>query len=275
MTQYRRLPQWFLNAALVALLAMLLYPLGFTLWGAFKSDVAFAATRWYPTLPLRVGNVSSAFGSIWRYLLNTVFVAGVGTAGMLLIASLSAFTFARMKFFAKEWLYMLVLALMMIPGALTLVPGYMLYKTFDLLNSYWALILPLVTGGPIFGIFLLRSFFESIPKDYFEAAQMDGAHDFKLYYRIALPLCIPIMGTLAIMQIVGAWNEYLWPMITIADHEKLTIAAGLLISFTGQYTSNMPVTFGGYLVASVPLILLFTFTNRYYVQGLLSTAIKL
>jgi len=275
MIKSRMLPQLVLNAIIIILIIILLYPLGFTLWGAFKSDVAFTTTRWYPTFPLRISNVGSAFTSVWRYLLNTIFVAGVGTAGMLIIASLAAFTFARMKFFGKEFLYMAILALMMIPGALTLVPGYMLYKTFGLLNTYWVLILPLITGGPIFGVFLLRSFFEGIPKDYFEAAQMDGAHDFKLYYRIALPLCIPIMGTLAIMQIVGAWNEYLWPMITISDHEMLTIAAGLLISFTGQYSSNMPVTFGGYVVASLPLVLLFTFTNRYYVQGLLSTAIKM
>ncbi|MFD0715803.1 carbohydrate ABC transporter permease [Paenibacillus sp. GCM10027626] len=275
MIKSRMLPQLVLHIIIIVLIILLLYPLGFTLWGAFKSEVAYTTSRWYPTFPLRISNVGSAFTSVWRYLLNTVFVAGVGTGGMLLIASLAAFTFARMKFFGKEFLYMSILALMMIPGALTLVPGYMLYKTFGLLNTYWVLILPLVTGGPIFGVFLLRSFFEGIPKDYFEAAQMDGAHDFKLYYRIALPLCIPIMGTLAIMQIVGAWNEYLWPMITISDHEMLTIAAGLLISFTGQYVTNMPVTFGGYVVASLPLILLFTFTNRYYVQGLLSTAIKL
>ncbi|GGD90341.1 carbohydrate ABC transporter permease [Paenibacillus nasutitermitis] len=275
MTKSRHLPQLALNGIVIVLIVLLLYPLGYTLWGAFKSDIAYDTTRWYPTLPLRISNVKVAFNSVWRYLLNTIFVAGVGTTAMLLIASLSAFTFARMKFLGKEILYMAVLALMMIPGALTLVPGYMLYKAFGLLNSYWALILPIITGGPIFGVFLLRSFFESIPKDFFEAAQMDGAHDFKLYYKIALPLCIPIMGTLAIMQIVGAWNEYLWPMITISDHEKLTIAAGLIISFTGQYSTNMPVTFGGYVVASIPLILLFTFTNRYYVQGLMSTSIKL
>lgn len=271
----RHIPQLLLHIIIIVLLLIMLYPLGLTLWGAFKTDLSFTTSKWYPTLPLRVNNVKVAYLSTWRYMFNTIYVAGVGTAGMLLIASLSAFTFARMQFVGKTALYFAVIALMMIPGVLTLVPGYMLYKAFGMLDSYSVLILPIVTGGPIFGVFLLRSFFEGIPKDFFEAAQMDGAHDFKLYYKIALPLCIPIMGTLAIMQIIGVWNDFLWPMITINDFEKLTIAAGLIISFTGQYSSNIPVTFGGYLVASLPLILLFTFTNRYYIQGLLSTSIKM
>jgi ABC-type glycerol-3-phosphate transport system permease component len=271
----RHLPQIILHAVIIVLLVLMLYPLGLTFWGAFKSDMTFTSSKWYPTLPIRVNNVKVAFFGTWRYLVNTVVVAGVGTTFMLLIASLSAFTFARMKFLGKNVLYFAVIALMMIPGVLTLVPGYMLYKTFGLLDTYSVLILPIVTGGPIFGVFLLRAFFEGIPKDFFEAAQMDGAHDFKLFYKIALPLCIPIMGTLAIMSIVNVWNDFLWPMITINDYNLLTIAAGLIITFTGQYSSNLPVTFGGYLVASMPLVLLFTFTNRFYIQGLLSTSIKL
>lgn len=271
----RTISQAVLHAIILVLIAIMLYPLLLTLWGAFKTDLTFMTSKWYPTLPLRITNFRTAFFGTWRYLLNTVIVAGIGTTFMLVIASLAAFTFARMSFVGKNVLYFAVIALMMIPGVLTLVPGYMLYKSFDLLDSYAVLILPIVTGGPIFGVFLLRSFFEGIPKDFFEAAQMDGAHDFKLYYRIALPLCIPIMGTLAIMQVVNVWNDFLWPMITINDYNLLTIAAGLIITFTGQYSSNMPVTFSGYVVASMPLILLFSFTNRYYIQGLLSTSIKL
>ncbi|WP_391572772.1 carbohydrate ABC transporter permease [Cohnella sp.] len=271
----RHLSQAVLHTIIIILIAIMLYPLLLTLWGAFKTDLTFMTSKWYPTLPLRVSNFRTAFLGTWRYLLNTVLVAGVGTTLMLTIASLAAFTFARMRFFGRNVLYFSVIALMMIPGVLTLVPGYMLYKTFGLLDTYAVLILPIATGGPIFGVFLLRSFFEGIPKDFFEAAQMDGAHDFKLYYKIALPLCVPIMGTLAIMQIVGVWNDFLWPMITINDYNLLTIAAGLIITFTGQYSTNLPVTFGGYVVASLPLLLLFSFTNRYYIQGLLSTSIKL
>jgi multiple sugar transport system permease protein len=213
--------------------------------------------------------------SVWHYVLNTTIVGFFGVLGSLFIASLSSFTFAQMSFPGKKILYYAVIMLMMVPGVLTLVPSYMLYRNLGLLNSYLILILPLIVGGPIFGVFLLTTFFESLPKDFFEAAQIDGATDFKCYYKVALPLCMPILGTLTIMQLIGVWNDYLWPMITIHDTDKLTISAGLLINFTRQYSSNMPVTFAGYLVASIPLILLFVFANKYYIEGLISSSIKM
>lgn len=264
-----------LNFTIWILLFLLLYPLMMTFWCAFKNDLIFDSSKWYPTFPFRISNLATAFNSIWRYILNTIIVAATGTICMLFIASLSSYTFARMEFVGKEVLFMSVVALMMIPGVLTLVPAYMIYKSFGFLDSYAALILPIVTGGPIFGIFLLRHFFSSIPKDVFESAQIDGAGHFRIYYSIAVPLCIPILGTLTIMQIVGVWNDLLWPMITIKDQNLLTISAGLLIRFTGQYSQNMPVTFAGYLVSSVPLILLFAYANKYYVEGLVNTAIKM
>lgn len=271
----KAIPQIFLNLVILLLLFIMIYPLAMALWNAFKSDLGYSYTRWYPTIPLRVKNISVAFAAVWRYVLNTFGVGVVGVLGSLAISSLSAYTFARMDFPGRKLLYYMVIALMMIPGVLTLVPGYMLYRNMGLLNSYAVLILPLVVGGPIFGVFLLTTFFEGLPKDFFESAQIDGASDFKCYYKIALPLCMPILGTLTIMQIVGVWNDYLWPMITIHDTEKLTISAGLLISFTSQYSSNMPVTFAGYLVASIPLILLFVFANKYYIEGLISSSIKM
>jgi multiple sugar transport system permease protein len=244
-------------------------------WNAFKSDQGFLYSRWYPTMPLRFRNFIVAFPLIWRYLLNTLVVASAGTAGMLFISSLSAFTFARMKFPGKEFLYMMVIALMMIPGILTIVPSFMLYKNFGLLNTPWVLILPIIVGGPVFGTFLLRAFFTGIPEDIFEAARIDGAEEFRVYYSICLPLCMPILGTLTIMQINGVWNDYFWPMITQNRHENMTISAGLLVQFSTEFTSNYPVQFAGYLLSSVPLILLFVFANKYYIEGLTSSAIKL
>lgn len=267
--------QLILNLVILLLLFLMIYPLGMALWGAFKSDIAFDTSKWYPTLPLRVSNVATAFTSIWRYLLNTIFVAAVGVTGGLFLSSISAYAFARMEFVGKQFLYMMVISLMMVPGVLTLVPSFMLYRSLVLTNSYAVLIIPLIVGAPIFGVFLLRSFFEGIPKDFFEAAQIDGATDFQCYYKIALPLCIPILGTLAIMNLVGIWNDYLWPMITIQDYSKFTISAGILITFQKQYSMNYPVTFAGYLVASVPLIILFIFANKYYIQGLISSSIKM
>jgi len=267
--------QSMLNFIIAILIILLLYPLAVTFWCAFKSDLSYINSKWYPTFPLRIYNLNVAFKSIWRYLLNTVIVALVGTSGSLFISSLASFAFARMKFIGREFLYMAVIALMMMPGIISLVPAYMLYKSFNLLNTYLVLVLPVIVGGPIFGVFLLRSFFESIPNDLFESAYIDGAGMLRVFYSIAIPLCLPILGTLAIMQIIGVWNDYLWPLITIRDHNLLTISTGLILRFTRQYSSNMPVTFSGYMIASVPLILLFVFANKYYVEGLISTSIKL
>jgi ABC-type glycerol-3-phosphate transport system permease component len=151
----------------------------------------------------------------------------------------------------------------------------MLFKGFGLLNTRLALIIPVITGGSVFGVFLLRTFFAGIPEDIFEAARIDGAREFRIYFSICLPLCMPIMGTLTIMRINAIWNEYLWPMITQQKHERLTISAGLIVQFVREYGSNYPVQFAGYLLSSVPLILLFIFANKYYIEGLTSSAIKL
>lgn len=264
-----------LHIIMAMLLFALLYPLGMTMWNSFKSELGFKYTRWYPTLPLYYSTYTIAFPRIWRFIVNTVFVAATGTLGMLVISSLSAYTFARMKFFAKEFLYMSVISLMMIPGVLTLVPGYMLYKSIIGLNNYAILIVPIIVGAPVFGIFLLRAFFEGIPEEVFEAARIDGAHEFTVYAKICLPLSLPIMGTLAIMQVTGTWNDYLWPMITIKDDSLMTISAGILLKFAGEFSTNYPMMFAAYMVASVPIIVLFTYANRYYIEGLTSSALKL
>lgn len=269
------LSQIILNLIILALLFIMVYPLAMTLWNAFKSQIGYDYTRWYPTLPLRLSNLGVAFKQTWKYVFNTVIVAVAGTAGCLFVASLSAYVFARMEFPGRKILYAMVIVLMMIPGVLTLVPSYSIYRSMGLLDSRAVLILPVIIGGSIFGVFLLNAFFAGLPRDIFEAAQIDGAGDFKCYSMVAVPLCMPILGTLTIMKFVDVWNDYLWPMITIHDYEKLTISAGLLVSFTKQYSSNMPVTFSGYLIASVPLIILFVTANKYYIEGLVSSAIKM
>jgi multiple sugar transport system permease protein len=270
-----RIPQAILHFSMCLLLFFMIYPLAMGFWNAFKSDLGYLYTRWYPTLPMRFRNFVVAFPRVYRYIINTTIVAVFGTSGMLFVSSLAAYAFARLRFFGKNTVYMLVIALMMIPGVLTLIPSFMLYKSFGLLNTRLVLILPIITGGSVFGTFLLRAFFAGIPEDIFEAARIDGAKEFRVYRSICLPLCMPILGTLTIMQINGIWNDYMWPMITQQDHRKLTISAGLIVQFVREYSTNYPVQFAGYLLSSVPLILLFIYANKYYIEGLTSSAIKL
>ncbi len=263
------------HVILVVLLSIMIYPLFMALWCSFKTTAEFNVSKWYPTLPLHFDNLWFAAEELWLYILNTIFVGGVGTLGVLIVSSLAAYAFARMKFFGKNFLYGMVIALMMIPAIMTLVPSFMLYKQMIGTDNYLILIIPIITGGSVFGVFLLRGFFEGVSGSIFEAAHIDGAGDFTCYLRICVPLSIPIMLTLAIMQLSGAWNDYIWPMIAIpTDSTKLTIAAAIKKEFLSANTGSYPTLFSGYLLASVPLVLLYVFANRFYVEGLTSAAVK-
>jgi multiple sugar transport system permease protein len=267
--------QILLHLFLIVLMVLLLYPLGMALWSALKDESNFSATRWFPTLPLYFSNLGFAFPKVIRYIFNTVLVASVGCMGVMFVASLASYAFSRMQFYGKNILYMAVIMLMMIPGILTLVPSYMLYKSLLGLDNYLILIVPVISGGSVFGVFLLRAFFEGLPESIFEAARIDGANEFRVYRSICIPLSIPIMGTLAIIQINNVWNDYMWPMITIKSNDMFTISAGLLMNYVSAYTSNYPALFAAYLLSSIPLIFLFIFANKYYVEGLTSSAMKL
>lgn len=270
-----RLGQIFDHVILIVLLVLMVYPLFMAVWCSFKTTAQFDASKWYPTLPLTMDNLFYAVKELYGYILNTVFVGGVGTLGMLTVSSLAAYAFARMKIYLKNFLYALVLGLMMLPAIMTLVPSFMLYKKVVGTDSYLILILPIITGGSVFGVFLLRGFFEGINEGIFEAARIDGANDITCFIRICLPLSLPILTTLAIMQLSGAWNDYIWPMIAIpTDATKLTIAAAIKKQFLSANTGSYPTLFAGYLVSAIPLILLYVFSNKFYVEGLTNAAVK-
>ena len=263
------------HVLLVLMLLVMVYPLFMAVWCSFKSTAEFNISKWYPTLPLNFENVWFALKELWVYILNTVFVGGAGTLGVLVVSSLAAYAFASMKFFLKNFLYGMVIALMMIPAIMTLVPSFMLYKQLVGTDTYLILIIPIITGGSVFGVFLLRGFFEGVSESIFEAAKMDGAGDLRCYLSICVPLSVPILLTLAIMQLTGTWNDYIWPMIAIpSDANKLTIAAAIKKEFLSANSGSYPTLFAGYLIASVPLILLYVFSNRFYVEGLTSAAVK-
>ncbi|MDY2879948.1 MAG: carbohydrate ABC transporter permease [Candidatus Borkfalkiaceae bacterium] len=260
---------------LVLLLVVMVYPLLMAVWCSFKSNAEFEVSKWYPTLPINLENLFYATKNLYGYIFNTVFVGAVGTFGMLVVSSLAAYAFARMRFFLKDFLFSMVIGLMMVPAIMTLVPSFMLYKKLVGTNTYTILILPIITGGSVFGVFLLRSFFGGLSESIFEAARIDGAGDLTCYFRICLPLSVPILATLAIMQLSGTWNDYIWPMIAVPTAtEKLTIAAAIKKEFLSANTGSYPTLFAGYLISSVPLILLYVFSNKFYVEGLTNAAVK-
>ncbi|MGQ9628721.1 MAG: carbohydrate ABC transporter permease [bacterium] len=264
-----------IHIIIIVLGILTFYPFFFTVQTSFKSTPQFIHNFWGFTWPLHPLNYKDAWGRISRYILNSLIVTSSSAAGVLCISSISAFVFARFRFPGREFLFLCILSLLMIPGILTLVPAFLLVKSLGLLNTRWALILPYISGGQIFAIFILRSFIASLPEELFEAARVDGASTLQSFFHVAIPLCKPILVTIAIMNILGTWNDYVWPLVTLPSGKLWTITVGI-VSFSSQYMGleNWGPMFAGYVIASLPLIVLFFFTMRYFIAGLASGALK-
>jgi ABC-type glycerol-3-phosphate transport system permease component len=270
-----RVSQIVLHFILIAMLVFMLFPLWFAFWNAFKSKTAYDLNKWTPSFPLRIANLSTAWALIGSYMYNTVIVAVVGVGGMLVISSLASFGIAKLRFYGQKLFFGSILVMMMIPSVLTLVPSYLLYRNLGMRNNLFALIIPIWSGGCVYAVFLLVTMFRGLPNDMFEAAELDGASSLQKYAYIALPLSLPILGTITIMQIINVWNDFMWPQL-ILESDNYTIGAGLKYVFDNTYNQNtVTVMYAGYLLASLPVVALFVFANKFYIQGLVSSSIKM
>ncbi len=272
----------------VGVIAVLtLYPFIFMLITSLKTNEQFYQQFWGIAKPLQWANYIQAWDGIRSYVLNSFIVSVVSVVGVLVVGSLSAYAFARYKFPGSTVIFYMVISLMMIPGVLTLISSFMWMKQFPLaggndwlgrggiglLNSHLALILPYISGGQVFTIFVLRSFIAGIPEDLFEAARIDGASDWQTFRKLVLPLSTPILGTMAIMNLLAVWNDYVWPLIVLSDDAKRTLTIGLAF-FQGMHATTYGPLMAGYTLACLPLLLLFLFTMKYFVEGLTSGALK-
>ncbi len=229
---------------------------------------------WSPPDPIIWENYPTSWLTMRRYVFNSLLYSLASVVGVVFLSSLSGYVFARHKFPGKEGIYLMILALLMVPGILTLIPAFVLVRDLGLLNTPWALILPWTAGGQVFGILLCRTFFATLPQDLFDAAKIDGAGEIEQYRRIALPLSWPIMVTLAIMHLVSTYNDFIWPLLTISDPSIQVVTVGLT-QFTTEFgIINWGPRMAAYAISSLPLVVLFTFGMRYYVRGLTSGALK-
>ena len=284
---YKRKKRLFVGALLTVLAAITLLPFFMTVLISHKTNGEIFNHFWAFPDQLRIIHYSKAFNFLAPYIWNTVLI-GCGTiVGVVFLSSLSGYVFARIDFRGKQLIFLLILALMMIPGVLTLIPAFMWYKEFPFvggndwlgqggtgfLDTAWVLFIPYISGGQVFGIFLCRSFFENLPESLFEAARIDGASEMQLYYAVALPLCLPILATLAILAFVGAYNDYVWPLVAVSDANIQTFSVGVT-RFTGEGNLEPGETMAGYVLGSIPLILVFVVGMKYYITGLTHGAVK-
>lgn len=210
---------------------------------------------------------------IFRYFFNSMFVAIATTIGQVIISAMAGYGFARFSFKYKEILFVLVLVSMMIPPQVNIVPLFFIMKQFHWIDTYWALIVPGLFGG--FGVFLMRQWFMSLPADMEASAKIDGCSVFEVFYKIALPLAVPALATLAIFTFITTWNSFMWPLIVTNSDAMRTLPLGLA-NFKGSFRE---VTDWGALTAysavcCLPVIGVFLLGRKYFINDILSGGIK-
>jgi len=206
-----------------------------------------------------------------RYFGNTLFVAVASTLISLVTSSLAAFAFASIEFRGKEALFSLVLSVMMIPAATTLIPNFLIIRTLGWYDTFYALIIPFAAS--VFGIFLLRQYFMSMPRELWEAAQIDGASRMRFFRSIALPLAKPAIVTIAINSFLGAWTSFLWPTVMTQSQNKQLIEVALN-AFLGEKNQEWAQLAAASVFTTIPIVVLFFFVQRQFIEGIGGGGIK-
>ncbi|MFD0959765.1 carbohydrate ABC transporter permease [Paenibacillus chungangensis] len=267
--------QFILYVLLSAILLLTLVPILFMAVSSLKSNAQILGSFWGLPSPPQWDNFSEAGAAIWRYVMNTVLYALGGSLAVIVLSTLAGYVFAKKQFPGKETLFMMMLGLMMIPGILTLIPSYVLYAHMGLTNTPWVILLQAAAGGQIFGIFLSRTFIAGLPNEIFDAARIDGAGEREILFKLVFPLSMPIISTIFIMQAVGIYNDYIWPLLTISDAKIQMLGVGLTLFMNQFGITDMGVQFAAYTISSFPLVLIFSFGMKYFIQGMTSGAIKM
>ncbi|RKY86570.1 carbohydrate ABC transporter permease [candidate division KSB1 bacterium] len=206
-----------------------------------------------------------------RFFLNTLIISISVVIGQLLVCSMAAYSFARLQYRGRNEIFSIYLSTMMIPGIVTLIPAFLLIDAFRWLNTYWALIVPFLNS--VWGIFLLRQFFLTLPRDLEDAARIDGASNWEIYWRIILPLSKPALATLGIFSFMGMWKEFLWPLIVTNKMEMRPVEVGIAL-FHSIYSTNWPYQMAAAVVVMLPIVMVFFFTQRYFIRGIALTGMK-
>lgn len=267
------LAKGFQYTVLWLLLLLTLFPFYMLLITSLKYRSQVLHHFWTPTFPIHLDNYMSAYMQIAPYILNSIIVTVCIMILVIFVSGTAGYSFARFEYPGKTFLFMAILALLMVPGFLLLIPQFLLVKEMNLLNSYAGQIFPPAAYISALGTLLMRTFFEGLPKSLFEAAELEGANDLTVLSKIVVPLSKPIIATVAIISSLIGWNNYIWPLvITTGDKVKPVILA--LNSILSTADQGDSVQLAGYVIASIPLLILFVFSTKPFISGLTSGAVK-
>lgn len=208
---------------------------------------------------------------LWRYLLNSIILSVSVTAISLFFNSMAGYAFAKYRFPGRDRLFRFLVSEMVIPAQVTTLPLFLMLNKVGLINTYADVI---VAGmATIYGIFLVRQFALSIPDSFLEAARMDGASDFRIYWQVILPLCKPILITLAIFTFMGTWNDFLWPLIVMTDDSMYTLPVALA-NLTGEHVQDTELMMAGSVITILPVMIIFIALQKYYISGIMAAGLK-
>ncbi len=264
-----------LHAVLIVGAFSMLSPLIWQTGVSFKPTGELESSSWLPENPT-LDNYRLTFTRIpfGRMMLNSVFVAAYITFLTMLTSTMAGYAFARLNFPGRDKLFMGYLATMMVPGAVTMIPLFVLVSWMGLRNNYLGVILP--AAFSVYGTFMMRQFFMGIPTDLEDAARIDGCSPLRIYWHIILPLSKPAVATLATLTFISAWNSFLWPLLMLDDAKMMTLPVGL--SLFQDSTRTMGTDWGALMAAAsvvmLPIIIIFVFNQQYFVRGIRMGAIK-
>ncbi|WP_316357988.1 carbohydrate ABC transporter permease [Devosia sp.] len=257
-----------------ALIALL--PFAWVLFGAFKTqaEIMSAPGAW---LPQNFGNVSNfialfAERMFGRYMLNSLIVSSATVITNVLFATMAGYALAKLEFPGHKLVFACVLAAMMVPYIALFVPQFFIIVQMGLVNTLTAIVLPMAVM-PI-GVFIMRQFADSVPTELLEAARIDGAGEFAIFFKIFLPLVGPAMATVAIITFLNSWNYFLWPLIVAQNQDTYTLPVGLAVASQGAKSTDYGLLLAGAIVVLLPVLILFLFLQKYFVQGIAGTGIK-
>jgi multiple sugar transport system permease protein len=264
-------------ALCVAVAAFTVFPFLWMVSTSFKlpTEAITLPPRWIPS-PFTFENYTKLFTSdllpFPLFFLNSLKITALVVVGRLFVCSLGAYGFARLEFPGRDAAFAVLLASLMVPEIVQIIPLYVAYAQIGWIDTHWPLIIPPIVANT-FGTFLLRQFFMSIPKDLEEAALIDGANHFDIYWRIMLPLAKPALATLAIFTFMGSWNDFLHPLIFLNSTQNFTLTVGLAF-FQGQAGTDYTRLMAGVVVSVLPILLVYAVAQQHFTRGVVLSGVK-